>query len=109
MPMTLIDHLKPKKLFKAKVPDLKEFVGKRVLIPGLTEPIKIKKIVGNKFKPTFYEINDEHLIGMLRFHAQMTGAKDITEEEFKAFEEMDLEAERMPEKKTVLEAPSKSK
>ncbi len=86
--------LSPKKLFKAKVPELKDYIGRTVVIDG--QKVKIEKIVGNITKPAFYEINGEHLLGMLRFHAQMTGAKDITEEQFKAFEEMDMEVEKMP-------------
>lgn len=92
-----------KKLFKARVPKIEGYVGRTVVIDG--KPVKIKRICGNKFKPQFYEINGEHLIGMLRFHAQIEGAKDITEEQFKAFEEMDLSAEKIPEKKTILEVP----
>jgi hypothetical protein len=97
---------KPKKLFKAKVPDLKSFIGRNVTIDG--KKIKIHKIVGNvgltlgraakDVKPTFYEINDEYLIGMLRFHAQMEGDTSITEEEFLAFENMEFDAERLPDK-----------
>lgn len=93
--MSFLDKMTPKKLFKAKVPTLENFIGRTVMIEG--KPIVIQSIVGNRFKQTFYEINGEHLIGMLRFHAQMTGAKDITEEQFKAFEEMDIEAEKLPE------------
>jgi hypothetical protein len=101
------------KRFKMKTtpPDLKSFIGKKVLIPGVIEPVVIEYICGNlglslgsdKPRPQFYEINGEHLIGMLRFHAQMTGAKDITEEQFKAFEEMEFHAEKIPqsEKATV--------
>lgn len=86
---------KLKKLFKATTPDLAKYLGKTVLIDG--KSVKIEHICGNKFKQQFYEINGEHLIGMLRFHAQMMGDKSITEEQFKAFEEMDLHAEKMPD------------
>lgn len=94
----------PKKLFKATVPDLKSYIGRTVVIRG--RKVKIKKIVGNigmtlgtnKPKPMFYEINDKYLMGMLRFHAQMTGAKDITEEEFLAFENMEVTSEKLPPK-----------
>jgi hypothetical protein len=103
--MGLIDKLNPKRLFKAKVPELESFIGRKVHIPGVPEPVVIQKIVGNKFKQAFYEINGEHLIGMLRFHAQMEGAKDITEEQFQAFEELELEAERLPNQKSILEMP----
>jgi hypothetical protein len=48
-------------------------------------------------RPQFYEINEDKLISMLRFHAQMTGATDITEEQFLAFEEMEMDAEKNPE------------
>lgn len=83
----------PKKLFKAKVPDLKHYIGKTVKIDG--KKVTIETITGNKFNPQFYEINGEHLIGMLRFHAHMLGVKDITEEQFQAFEQMDLQAEKL--------------
>lgn len=99
----------PKKLFKAKVPDLKAYIGRVVRIPefalldGNKECIyehwvKIKTIVGNRFKPNFYEINGEYLVGMLRFHAQMEGARDITEQQFQEFEEMEVAAERLSDK-----------
>lgn len=99
---------KPKPLFKAKTPDLKEFIGRTVVIDG--KKIEIKTLVGNvgmtlgrrpeKVRPQYYEINDKHLISMLRFHAQMEGATDITEEQFKEFEEMEFFAEKM-EKPTL--------
>ena len=105
--MRFIDRLKPQFLFKTdKAPDLRQYIGRKVHIPGVEEPVTIKTIVGNIITPTYYEINGEHLIGMLRFHAQMLGDKSITEEEFKQFEEMVLEAERMPEKKSILEVPN---
>ena len=93
----------PKKLFKAKVPNTQNYIGRTVVIDG--KKVKIEKVTGNigmtlgtdKPKPQFYEINDEYLIGMLRFHAQMMGATDITEEQFKAFEEMDFAAEKLPD------------
>ncbi len=85
-----------KKLFKAKVPELSKFIGRSVLLPT-GERITVEKIVGNRFNYTMYEINDTHLIGMLRFHAQMEGDKSITEEQFKAFEEMEMDAEKMPD------------
>lgn len=93
--MGLFEKMNPKFLFKTgKLPDLKKYHGMTVTIPG--DPpttIKIIKIVGNLFKPQFYEINDKHLIGMLRFHAQMVGDTSITEDQFKAFEEMELNVE----------------
>lgn len=76
----------------ATAPNLKSYVGKTVEIDG--KPVVIDTIVGNVWKPQFLEINGTHLIGMLRFFAQMNGAMDITEEQFKAFEEMDLHAEK---------------
>ncbi len=104
---------KPQLLFKAKKPDLGEFIGRTVRIPEcvmldgkpavLSETVvKIEKIVGNKPRPTFYEINGEHLIGMLRFHAQMCGDKSITEQQFLDFENMNIEAEKLPEKEKKL-------
>lgn len=96
--MGLFKKMNPKFLFKTgKLPNLKEYVGAVVTIPG--DPpieVKINRIVGNVFKPQFYEINDKHLIGMLRFHAQMVKDTSITEEQFVAFEEMEMEAETMP-------------
>lgn len=100
--MGMFDKIKKFK-FKAKPPELSDYVGRTVTIGG--EPVVIETIVGNvgmslrgeKPKPQFYEINGHHLIGMLRFHAQMTGAKDITEEEFQAFEEMEFHAEKTGE------------
>lgn len=84
-----------KPLFKAKMPDLKHYIGKVIRIDG--KKVEIKTIVGSRVKQQFYEINGEHLIGMLRFHCHMMGAKDVTEEQFKAFEEMDLHAEKIKE------------
>ncbi len=85
------------KLFKATVPDLLKYLGKSVIIPDVGK-VKIDHICGNKFKPNYYEINGEHLISMLRFHAQMMKAKDITEEQFLQFEAMEVVAEKMPDK-----------
>jgi hypothetical protein len=93
-----------KLLFKAKEPELAKYIGKKVSIDG--KKIEIKKIVGNRFNHTFYEINDEHLIGMLRFHAQMLGDKSITEEQFRAFEQMDIRAEKKDAPKTEKEVLS---
>lgn len=93
--MSLFDNIyNPRKLFKAKAPDLTQYVGKTVRIDG--KKVRIKSIVGNLTYKTFYEINGEHLIGMLRFHAQMLGDKSITEDQFLAFEQMDLESEKLP-------------
>lgn len=86
----------PKLLFKAKVPDIEKYLGRTVKIGD--EKIVIDHICGNRFKPQFYEINGKHLIGMLRFHAQMLNDKSITEEQFIAFETMELHAEKMHEK-----------
>ena len=105
-----VKNLIPKKLFKATVPELKQFIGKTVIING--EKIKIKSICGNigmmlgqkpeDAKPTFYEINGEHLMNMLRFHAQMCGDTSITEEQFEAFENIVFEAEKIiPKEKTL--------
>jgi hypothetical protein len=98
--------MKPKKLFKAEVPELEDYIGRTVVIDG--QKIKIESIVGNigmvlgrapkDQRPQFYEINGSHRISMLRFHAQMTGATDITEEQFKQFEEMEFWSEKVDEK-----------
>lgn len=84
-------------LFAAEVPDLEDYIGRTVVIDG--KKIKIKTIVGNKgiSNPKliyFYEINGEHLINALRFHAQMLGDKSITEEEFLAFENIEYEVKK---------------
>ena len=96
---------KPKKLFKTQGYDLNSYIGRMVLIPGQSEPIQIETIVPNIGKtighkipePHYFEINGDHLISMLRFFAQMNGAKDITEDQFKAFEETLFEAEKLPD------------
>lgn len=99
---------KPKLLFKAKAPKenpFQEYIGRMVIIPEFAvlngkrtliseTKVKIQTIQGNRFKPKFFEINGEHLIGMLRFYAQMNNAKDLTEDQFLAFEEMDIEARK---------------
>ena len=83
-------------LFKTtKPPDLRQYIGKTVKING--QKIVIKTICGNRFQQAFYEINGDHLIGMLRFHAQMLGDDSITEEQFQAFEKMEMKAERADE------------
>lgn len=97
---------KPQKLFRARVPELEQFIGRKVNVKnkdGKQVRIRIKTIVGNigmtlgrevkDRKPQYYEINGEYLLSMLRFHAQMEGATDITEEQFKEFEEMEVWAE----------------
>lgn len=88
----------PQKLFKATVPNLQKYIGRKVKMPS-GQSIVIQTIVGNRWKPQFYEINGEHLLGMLRFHAQMEKDTSITEEQFKQFEEMVIEAEKLPENK----------
>ena len=96
------------KRFKYKTatpPDLRAYLGKTVVIEG--KPIVIEHLVGNMVTPKFLEVNGEHLIGMLRFFAQMTGAKDITEDQFLAFEEMDLHIEKMEEPKVGKQARGK--
>jgi hypothetical protein len=99
---------KAKFLFKTgKLPDLTKYHGMKVHIPGVEEPVIIKRIVGNVWKPQFYEINDKYLIGMLRFHAQMVRDKSITEEQFLAFEEMDMSAEKLPEAEQGFEADAR--
>jgi hypothetical protein len=80
-----------------KPPNIEKYIGKTVIIDG--NPILIKRIVGNITTPAFYEINGEHLIGMLRFHAQMLGDRSITEEQFKAFEQMQYHVEKAQVKK----------
>lgn len=89
----------PRRLFKAKVPELEQYIGKTVRVPGEPYPIEIENICGNRFKQAFYEINGKYLIGMLRFHAQMTGDTSITEQQFIDFENMDLYAEKLKEEK----------
>jgi hypothetical protein len=92
---------KPEFLFAAQKPeerDMKKFIGKTVMIDG--KPVVIQTITGNRFKPAFFEINGSHLIGMLRFYAQMTGAKDLTEKDFEDFEAIEFHVEP---KKSVLE------
>lgn len=95
--------LKKFKYKTAAPPDLMKYVGQEVLIDGA--PVKIETIVGNAFKPAFYEINGEHLIGMLRFHAQMCGDKSITEEQFKDFEDIIFEVETVDHNKPALVDP----
>lgn len=102
--------MKMQKLFKASVPDLEKFKGRKVRIPTFIkdekgqnvllceETIEIKHICGNRFKHNYYEINGNFLISMLRFHAQMERAKDITEEQFQAFEAMEVYSRKSDEK-----------
>jgi hypothetical protein len=91
------------KMNTGKAPDLKKYIGKTVEIDG--QPVLIDTIVGNIWRPQFYEINGEHLIGMLRFHAQMLGDKSITEQEFQDFENIDFHVEKVkkfePPKKDI--------
>lgn len=92
-----------KKLFTAKVPDIERFRGRTLKIPGVPEPVRIETVRGcvgmtlgrkaEDIRPQYYEINGKHLIGMLRFHAQMENDKSITEEQFKAFEDMEFYVE----------------
>lgn len=90
---------KLKKLFKAQVPELNQFIGRTIIIEG--KPVTIHSVVGNATKRTFYEINGKHLMGMLRFHAMMEGDDSITEQEFRDFENMIVDAEKLPEKKVI--------
>jgi hypothetical protein len=102
---------KAKLLFKADKPgDLKQYFGEMVDIPGVGQ-VRIKSVVPNigmtlghsKPKPHYYEVNGKHLISMLRFHAQMEGDESITEDDFKAFEEMEFHAEKLPDTQTTAE------
>lgn len=78
--------------------DLKVYLGKRVIIRGVNnnQPLLIESISICHFKPAFYEINGRHLIGVLRFYAQMNNDKSITEQQFRDFEAMETEAEKLP-------------
>lgn len=104
----------PKLLFKADKPDNpQKYVGKNIVIPEFLElpgegrvkisekKVVIQSICGNKFKPNYFEINGQYLISMLRFYAQINNAKDITEDDFRAFEEMELTAEKLPNEKGI--------
>lgn len=97
--MNLFDR--PKKLFGAKkLKDdwYKQYIGRTVVIDG--EKIEIKSIAGNKFNVKMAEINGSHLINFLRFFAQMNHVKDISEEEFVLFEQMDVRAYKPPQEGT---------
>lgn len=110
--MNFTNWKKPFK-FKAEVPKLDSYIGRYVRIPGEHQPVKIETICGNvglsmgreKPRPQFYEINGKFLIGMLRFHAQMTGDKSITEQQFKDFEDTEFEAEKLADKKLLNDVP----
>lgn len=89
--------------FRAKLPDLAKYIGKTVKIDGKDVVIdtlqgNLGKTLGRSVKdirPQYYEINGQYLISMLRFHAQMEGAHDITEEQFKQFEEIEFFSEKV--------------
>lgn len=99
------DKVKKPKVKKTRVlvdiPDLLEYVGRTVVINR--KKVKIKTIVGNlgltlgrrpeDRRPQFAEINGEHRISFLRFFAQMNG-EHYTEEEYKAFDDMQVWAEQ---------------
>lgn len=104
--MGLFDKEKPKFLFNATTPELKKYIGKKVKIPEVGT-VHIETICGNlgrslrgdnKPNPMYYEINGQHLISMLRFHAQMERATDITEEQFRAFEATEFYSEKNSDK-----------
>lgn len=83
---------KPKNLFTYEIPNTEEFIGLTVTIGN--ERVKIKKIEGMKFQPKFYLINNKYEMNILRFFAQMNHCKDITEQQFRDFEEMDVSADK---------------
>lgn len=91
--------------FQAEVPKLHEYIGRYVTVKGVGK-VMIGSIVGNvglslrddRPRPMFYEINGRYLVSMLRFHAEMEGASDITEEQFRDFENMGVAIERTQEK-----------
>jgi hypothetical protein len=85
--------------FKVEVPDLTKFIGKTVIIEG--KEVVIKTIVGNMTQKAFYEINSEHLVNMLRFHAQMCGDHSITEQQFVDFENMEMESKEPHKQPTI--------
>ncbi len=84
---------KTRLLFKAEEPNLNDYLGRFVTIRG--EKILIKHIVGNRYQPKFLEINGHHLISMLRFFKQMNNDDSITEDQLRAFEEMDVSARKL--------------
>ena len=88
------------KLKTAAAPDLKKYIGRTLVVEG--KKVIIETVVGNFTTPTFLEINGTYLIGMLRFFAQMNHDHSITEEQFKAFEEMEFHGERMQRRKENL-------
>jgi len=97
------------KLFKYEIPDLEQYIGRTVEIKG--QKMKIKTIVGNigmtlgreakDRRPQYLEINGKYLISMLRFFAQMEGATDITEEQFREFEGIEFWSEKTDDEKEV--------
>lgn len=94
-------YVTKKPFMEAELPDLKSYIGRTVVIKG--RRVEIVSIKGNMglsmgremMRPQYLEINGQHLISMLRFFAQMNGATDITEEQFRAFEEMDCAADHV--------------
>lgn len=113
---------KPEFLFTAKAPsNLDKYIGRTVSIPEFMEidgkkvkvgetPVRIATICGNigmtlghaEARPTYYEINGQYLIGMLRFHAQMNRSNDFTEEDFQNFENMQFDAKKLSDDKAAL-------
>lgn len=85
----------------AKVPDLESYIGRTVVIDG--KKIKIETVVGNigmtlgrrpeDQRPQYAEINGQYRLSFLRFFAQMEG-ESYSEEEYAAFENMQVWAER---------------
>lgn len=92
--MSVREKLKSFK-FKTKSTNPTDYIGRTVIIDG--KPVMIETIVGNKEKPTFFDINGGLSIGVLRFFCQMNGDRSISEEQFKKHEEMECWVE---EKKT---------
>ena len=83
-------NFKPIKAIKPK-DDLKEFVGKTLMIEG--KPVVVETIVGSMIKEfvTQFEVNGEHHITILDAYRQLHGDTSITDDMVKAFAETSVE------------------
>lgn len=88
--------LKPKLLFKTQPSYLEDYIGRTVVIDKVIH--KIETIKPRFQNPKYFNINGNNPISALRFFAQMNGDKSITEDQFRKFEAMDVDAVKNDEK-----------
>lgn len=93
----LVGEFKTKPIKAERPDDLKQFIGKTLLMmpePGTNhrESVTVETIKGSVFKQSRFEINGMHHIVMLDAYKQLHNDESITQEDIDAFDEMIVES-----------------